>query len=55
MQMTAVGFKLGTVAAIVVSVAIGMQSGVSAGQQPPAGGGQGGGVAADAGSTCRRC
>jgi len=43
MQMKAVGFKLGTAAAIVVSVALGMQSGVSAGQQPPAGGGQGGG------------
>src|SRR5688500_7247728 len=43
MQMKAVGFRLGTAAAIVVSVALGMQSGVSAGQQPPAGGGQGGG------------
>jgi Raf kinase inhibitor-like YbhB/YbcL family protein len=43
MQMKAVGFRLGTAAALVVSVAIGMQSGVSAGQQPPAGGGQGGG------------
>jgi Raf kinase inhibitor-like YbhB/YbcL family protein len=43
MQMKAVGFKLGAAAAVVVSVAIGMQSGVSAGQQPPAGGGQGGG------------
>jgi Raf kinase inhibitor-like YbhB/YbcL family protein len=43
MQMKAVGFRLGTAAAIVMSVALGMQSGVSAGQQPPAGGGQGGG------------
>jgi len=38
-----IAFKLGAAAAIVVSVAIGMQSSVSAGQQPPAGGGQGGG------------
>jgi Raf kinase inhibitor-like YbhB/YbcL family protein len=43
MQMKAVGFRLGTAAALVVSVALGMQSGVSAGQNPPAGGGQGGG------------
>jgi hypothetical protein len=43
MQMKAVGFRLGTAAAIVLSVALGMQSGVSAGQNPPAGGGQGGG------------
>ena len=42
MTMKAVGFKLGAAAAIVVSVAVGMQSSVSAGQQPPAGGGQGG-------------
>ena len=41
--MTTVGLKLGAAAAIVMSVALGMQSGVSAGQQPPAGGGQGGG------------
>ena len=41
--MRTVGFGLGAAAAIVVSVALGMQSGVSAGQQPPAGGGQGGG------------
>ena len=33
MQMTAVGFRLGTAAAIVMSIALGMQSGVSAGQQ----------------------
>jgi Raf kinase inhibitor-like YbhB/YbcL family protein len=43
MQMKAVGFRLGAAAAIVVGVALGMQSSVSAGQQPPAGGGQGGG------------
>src|ERR1041385_3748445 len=41
--MRTVGFKLGAAAAIVVSVALGMQSAVVAGQQPPAGGGQGGG------------
>ena len=41
--MKAVAFRLGAAAAIVVSVALGMQSSVSAGQQPPAGGGQGGG------------
>jgi Raf kinase inhibitor-like YbhB/YbcL family protein len=43
MNIKIVGLKLGAAAAIVVSVALGMQSGVSAGQQPPAGGGQGGG------------
>ena len=43
MQMKTVGSNVLTAAAIVVSVALGMQSGVSAGQQPPAGGGQGGG------------
>jgi Raf kinase inhibitor-like YbhB/YbcL family protein len=42
-RIKAIAFKLGAAAAIVVSVALGMQSGVSAGQQPPAGGGQGGG------------
>jgi len=41
--MRTVGLKLGAAAAIVVSVALGMQSGVSAGQQPGGGGGQGGG------------
>ena len=43
MQMKAVGFRLGTAAALVVSVALAMQGNVSAGQNPPAGGGQGGG------------
>ena len=42
-RIKTIAFKLGAAAAIVVSVALGMQSGVSAGQQPPAGGGQGGG------------
>ena len=42
-RIKTIAFKLGAVAAIVVSVALGMQSSVSAGQQPPAGGGQGGG------------
>jgi Raf kinase inhibitor-like YbhB/YbcL family protein len=41
--MKTVGLRIGTAAAVVMSVALGMQSGVSAGQQPPAGGGQGGG------------
>jgi Raf kinase inhibitor-like YbhB/YbcL family protein len=43
MQMKALGFRLGTTAALVVSVALAMQGNVSAGQNPPAGGGQGGG------------
>ena len=43
MRMKTVGLRIGTAAAVVMSVALGMQSGVSAGQQPPAGGGQGGG------------
>src|SRR5512134_1120241 len=43
MQMKAVGLRLGAVAAVALSVGLAMQSPVSAGQNPPAGGGQGGG------------
>jgi Raf kinase inhibitor-like YbhB/YbcL family protein len=43
MQKQAWGRRLAGALAVVVSVALGMQSSVSAGQQPPAGGGQRGG------------
>ena len=42
-RIKTIAFKVGAAAAIVVSVALGMQSSVSAGQQPGGGGGQGGG------------
>jgi Raf kinase inhibitor-like YbhB/YbcL family protein len=43
MRMKALGMRLGTLAAIAMSVAVAMQGNVSAGQNPPAaGGGQGG-------------
>src|SRR5512139_1325749 len=43
MQIQTAAFRIGTAAAIALSVVLGMHTGVSAGQNPPAGGGQGGG------------
>ena len=55
MKMRRFGTGIGTALAVGFSVALAIQSDVSAGQNPPAGGGRSAAAAADAGSTCRRC